>query len=200
MRQSLHSRSNNDFRIKIRLVDVNADHLAVVRLSSCKAGLADRTAAGKDNFRSFSVPAVHLRLDIIICREGSAVPVLHADIREAHVLGCLLCALNISVAIADNCRHCHTAEEAELLISVFYSSVTGEITDLLFLIGEKCCVRTRVRKITCRDIDCEERCIRILCLCFFKRRSEQITRHNDDLGTILDCIVHLLDTGCIRIF
>ena len=57
--QLLHGRGDNQ-RGDVGLVNVNADNLAVVLLSSFQSGGVDAAAAGKDDLSTALVPAFHL--------------------------------------------------------------------------------------------------------------------------------------------
>ena len=121
------------------------------------------------------------------------------DVGGSDVVGSRLSALHETVAITDNGRNSHAAQEAELLVAVLDCRIASQITGLLFLIGDQSGVGSRVGKVAGGNIEGKELNFRILLLSFSQSGAEEVAGHDDDLSAVLHSVVHLLHAGSVGV-
>ena len=180
----------------MRLVGVHAHDLAVAFLSRRHDGVVDAAAAGEDDLGALGVPAGSLILDVVAGVEGVAVPVLHLHL-DAHFLRGVLSALDEAIAKADDRRHVHAADVAQLGVAVLDHGVAREEAGLLLLIedgngvGGVAAFRLGVQH--------DKVHVRVGGLRLASRRGEQVAGQDDDLGAVAHGVVDLLEAGLVRV-
>ena len=123
------------------------------------------------------------------------------DIVSADLLGSGVSALHKAVAVADNCGDSHAAQEAQLLVAVIDSGITGQVACLLLFIGDQSGVGggSLVVQVAGGNVQSQELHIGVLLLSLGDGFAEQVAGDDDGLGTVVDSVVHLLQTGGVGV-
>ena len=129
--QTLHSRGV-DAGINAGLFNVNTNDLALILICSLNSRAVDAAAAREHNLSALGVPTLHLRGDSSISVELTAVGVLDLNV-NALLIGSVVDALDVAVAVALNSGNRHAAQVAQLGVAFHHGCIACQIAGLLLV-------------------------------------------------------------------